>query len=27
MFIAMLPGAKPRQEIDERAIDWDYAQN
>jgi hypothetical protein len=27
MFIAMLPSTEPRQEIDERTIDWDFAQN
>jgi len=27
IFLILIPGALPREEIDEKNIDWDYAQN
>lgn len=27
MFIVVIPGEEPREEIEESKIDWDYAQN
>ena len=26
MFVVMLPGSDPREEIEEKAIDWEFAQ-
>jgi hypothetical protein len=27
IFLIVLPETEPREEIDEKSIDWDYAQN
>ena len=27
MFVVIIPGTDPREEIDEKTIDWEYAQN
>ena len=27
MFLAIIPDTEPREEVDERKVDWDFAQN